>query len=106
MKIKGIVKQIITPKEIESGNYILYNEEVFEPGKYLIYIETEKFSQMGFFKKLISRYGFRSKTREEMNAWSIIFNFNEIKFKIGDLIEIEIEPVQIFSGYFEAKKDD
>ena len=102
MRIRGIVKQIIKPEEIERGDYILENIEVFEPGNYLVYIETEEFSKMGFFTKLKRRFRFHSTKRIEMDAWSIVFD--KINFKEGDVIEVEIEPAQTFSGYFKRIK--
>lgn len=99
-KIKGVVKQIITPKEIERGDYIFKNEEVIEPGKYLVYIETEEFSKQSFFKKIRKRFMYHSKKIDEMNAWSVIVD--EINFKEGDIVEFEVMPIQTFSGFFEA----
>lgn len=102
MKIKGIVTQITTPEEIERGDYILTNQEVFEPGKYLVNVATVEFLKLGFFKRLKKRFRFHSKRIAEMDAWDILFE--KIDFKEGDIVELEIEPVQTFSGYFEVKQ--
>ena len=101
MKIKGIVKQIISPEEIEKGDYILYNLEVFEKGQYLVYIEDKEFANTSFFNKLMKRFRFNSKTEQEIYAWSVIFD--KINFKEGDMIEVEIIPFQTFSGYFKKE---
>ena len=90
MKIKGIVTKIIKPEETKD-----YMPSIIE-NKYNIVIESLNLPK-GFFKRLFYKY---------KNVWYWAIVSDSCNYKIGDIVELEIEPFMIESGYYKIKDEN